>query len=181
MGSYDGSETAEIIGLYILNKLSSIFGIKNIGLYRDDGLAVLNNASGPVMERVRKDLIKIFKDDGFSITADSNLKGTDFLDVYLDLRSGKYKPYHKPNDVPIYVHSESNHPPTIIKKMPEMIEQRVSKISCDEKEFKKAKKYYENALEKSGYKEKLSYVTPIKRLKNENGKLFGLAPLIVKM
>ena len=176
MGSYDGSETAEIIGLYILNKLSSIFGIKNIGLYRDDGLAVLNNASGPVMERIRKDLIKIFKDDGFSITADSNLKGTDFLDVYLDLRSGKYKPYHKPNDVPIYVHSESNHPPTIIKKMPEMIEQRVSKISCDEKEFKKAKKYYENALEKSGYKEKLSYVTPIKKTQKRKRKIIWFSP-----
>ena len=52
----------------------------------------------------------IFKDDGFRIAADSNLKGTDFLDVYLDLKSGRYKPYHKPNDIPIYLDSESNHP-----------------------------------------------------------------------
>ena len=176
MGSYDGSETAEIIGLYILNKLSSVFGIQNIGLYRDDGLAVMNNASGPEMERARKNLIKIFKDDDFAITADTNLEGTDFLDVYLNLKSGRYKPYHKPNDVPLYVHSESNHPPTIIKKMPEMIEQRVSKISCDETEFEKAKKYYENALEKSGYKEKLSYVAPIKKTQKRKRKIIWFNP-----
>ena len=176
MGSYDGSETAEIIGLYILNKLSSIFGVQNIGLYRDDGLAVLENASGPEMERASKKLIKIFKDDEFTITADSNLKGTDFLDVYLDLKSGRYKPYHKPNDVPIYVHSESNHPPTITKRMPEMIEQRVSKISCDEKEFKKSKKYYENTLEKSGYKEKLSYVAPTKKNQKRKRKIIWFNP-----
>ena len=167
---------AEIIGLYILNKLSSVFGIQNIGLYRDDGLAVMNNASGPEMERARKNLIKIFKDDDFSITADTNLEGTDFLDVYLNLKSGRYKPYHKPNDVPLYVHSESNHPPTIIKKMPEMIEQRVSKISCDKTEFEKAKKYYENALEKSGYKKKLSYVAPVNKTKKRKRKIIWFNP-----
>ena len=157
MGSYDGSETAEIVGLFLLNDLSSRFGISNVGLYRDDGLAVLKNASGPEAERARKDLFGLFKEHDLKITADTNLIGTDFLDIYLDLKSGKYRPWHKENDVPMYVHAESNHPPVILKRVPDMIEKRVSSISYDKKEFNKSKKFYENALKKSGFTGKMSY------------------------
>ena len=37
-GSYDGAEACELVGLYILSKLQEL-GI-NVGIYRDDGLAV---------------------------------------------------------------------------------------------------------------------------------------------
>ena len=40
-GSYDGAETCELVGCYLLSQLKQIPGIE-IGLYRDDGLAVLN-------------------------------------------------------------------------------------------------------------------------------------------
>ena len=40
-----------------------------------------------------------------------------------------------------------------------MIEKRISSLFCDEEEFNKAKKYYENALTKSGYNVKLNYNT----------------------
>ena len=40
MGSYDGAEICELVGLYILNKISAIFGKNRVGLYRDDGLAL---------------------------------------------------------------------------------------------------------------------------------------------
>ena len=40
MGSYDGAEVCELIGLFILNTLQDRFG-KDVGLYRDDGLAVI--------------------------------------------------------------------------------------------------------------------------------------------
>ena len=43
MGSFDGSETCELVGLYILFMLESL-GI-NLGLYRDDGLAVCNKSA----------------------------------------------------------------------------------------------------------------------------------------
>ena len=157
MGSFDGSETAEIVGLFILNKLSLKFGIECVGLYRDDGLALMKNVTGPRAERMKKDLIKIFKTFNLKITAETNLKGTDFLDVYFNLQNGKYKPYHKPNDVPRYVHAKSNHPPVILKRIPEMIEKRVSNLSYDEDEFNKSKRFYENALKKSGYNVKLKY------------------------
>ena len=38
MGSYDGAETCELVGLYMLSQLEQL-GI-NIGLYRDDRLAI---------------------------------------------------------------------------------------------------------------------------------------------
>jgi len=48
MGSYDGAEGCELFGLFILNDLiCNIYGKENIGLQRDDGLAVFKNITGP--------------------------------------------------------------------------------------------------------------------------------------
>jgi len=44
----------------------------NVGLYRDDGLAVMEGVSGPQAERARKDLFSIFSSYGLKITAESN-------------------------------------------------------------------------------------------------------------
>ena len=38
-----------------------------------------------------------------------------------------------------------------------MISKRISEISCDKQEFEKAKDVYNEALEKSGYNQKLKY------------------------
>ena len=45
MGSYDGAEICELVGLFILNHLGKSFGKENIGIYRDDGLAIIKNNS----------------------------------------------------------------------------------------------------------------------------------------
>ena len=45
MGSYDGVQICELVGLFILSKLKDTFG-NNIGLYRDDGLVPLETKSG---------------------------------------------------------------------------------------------------------------------------------------
>ena len=47
---YDGAEIAEFVGLYILSKLEKIIPQENIGLYRDDGLCVVQG-SGPEIEK----------------------------------------------------------------------------------------------------------------------------------
>ena len=47
MGSFDGAEVCELIGLFLLDNLSEKHGKKNVGLYRDDDLVLLKNASGP--------------------------------------------------------------------------------------------------------------------------------------
>jgi hypothetical protein len=91
------------------------------------------------------------------ITIEANLKTVDFLDVTLDLRSGLFKPYTKPNNVPQYVHCNSNHPPNIIKNIPLGINRRLSAISSNQEIFNAAAPLYQEALSKSGYDYKLKY------------------------
>ena len=151
MGSHDGAEICEFVGLYLLDKLSTIIKKDSVGLYRDDGLAVIENANGPLLDRLRKKIIALFKDEELSITIETNLSVTDFLDVTLDLSRGKYYPYRKPNDKPLYINASSNHPPTILKQLPRMINRRISDLSCTQEEFEKAKSTYETALRNNGY------------------------------
>ncbi len=61
MGSYDGAEICELVGLFILNKLGQKFGKENIGLYRDDGLAIMKSKSARLADKTRKELHKCFK------------------------------------------------------------------------------------------------------------------------
>ena len=63
MGSNDGAEIAELVGLYILHILESKLYIKDIGLYRDDGLAAIN-ARGRTADKIRKELTKIMQSLG---------------------------------------------------------------------------------------------------------------------
>ena len=92
MGSYDGAEVCELIGIYILSALGKRIDKKDTGLYRDDGLIILRNCDGPTTDRIRKDIIRIFKQIGFKIEIKANLKEVDFLDVTFDLRKETYRP-----------------------------------------------------------------------------------------
>ena len=51
----------------------------------------------------------------------TNLKTVNFLDVTFNLCTGKYQPYNKPNNKPTYINVNSNHPPNIIKTLPDNI------------------------------------------------------------
>ena len=158
MGSFDGAELCELVGLFILYTLSKKYGIDTSGLYRDDGLMCFHNICGPQAERNRKDLIKLFKDEfNLKITTMTNLKIVNFLDITFDLRTGTYKPYSKPNDKPMYINVNSNHPPNIIKCLPKMIANRISRISSNKDIFDKAAPYYNEALKSSGYKDEIKY------------------------
>ena len=177
MGSFDGAEVCELVGLYMLNKLGNVVSSENIGLYRDDGLAVIENANGPKMDRTRKSIIKIFQEEGLSITIETNLLATDFLDVSFDLRNSKYCPYRKPNSKPLYINSKSNHPSTIIKELPKMINQRLSGLSYDKHEFDKCKNVYQTALIDSGYKEDLEFeANPTSQNRNRIRKIIWYNP-----
>ena len=108
MGSFDSAEVCELVGLYLLNKIKSLLGSNNVGLYRDDGLAIVHKANGPKVDRLRKDIISLFKYEGLSVTIDTNLIETDFSDVSFNLNTGKYFPFKKLNNTPLYIHSKSN-------------------------------------------------------------------------
>ena len=114
MRSYDGAEICELVGLNILSFLGKVYGIQNVGFYRDDGLACLHKISGPAPDKIRENF-------GFKITITTNLKTVNFLDATFNLCTGKYQPYKKPNDTPTYINVNSNHPPNIIKALPNNI------------------------------------------------------------
>ena len=95
MGSYDKEEICELVGLFNLNHLGNMFGKDNIGLYRDDGLAVIKNRSAHLADKTRKELHKVFEQFDIKITAEANLHVV------------KHKPYRKPHDDPIYIHKDS--------------------------------------------------------------------------
>ena len=62
---------------------------------------------------MRKNIIKIFKDIGFAIDVETNLKIVDFLDITFNLNNGTYKPYKKP--------------PQIINQLPKIINESLSR------------------------------------------------------
>ena len=159
MGSYDGAETCELVGTYILSQLKEIPYGMEIGLYRDDGLAALDQTP-PKIEKIKKEICKVFAKNNLRITIEANKKVVNFLDVTLDLITEKYKPYSKPTTSPLYVHSKSNHPPCIIKNIPEAINKRLSAISSDEEAFNEAAPPYQEALQKSGYSYTLKFTPP---------------------
>ena len=112
-----GAEICELVGLFILNHLGKRFGKENIGLYRDDGLAIIKSKSARFLDKTRKQLHKIFEQFDLKITAEVNLNVVNFLDVTFDLNNAKHKPYRKPNDDPLYINRHSNHPPSITRQL----------------------------------------------------------------
>ena len=157
MGCYDGAEVCELVGLYILHKLTSAFPDGNIGLYRDYGLAIFKNINTRSSDNVRKKFSETLGNLGLKITVQSNLKVVIYLDVTLNLTAGKYYPYRKPDNNPLYINANSNHPPSVIRQIPASISTRISGLSCDSDEFNKTSQVYNDALESSGYKEKIRY------------------------
>ena len=88
----------------------------------------------------------------------------------IDLPIGQYKPYMKPNNRPLYIHKESNHPRSIIKNIPENINKRLTAISSNETGFKKAAPIYQEALQRSGYTYELKYQSSTNISKHQNTK-----------
>ena len=58
MGAYDGAEVCELIGIFMLSLLSKHINKNHIGLYRDDGLAISKNTSGPAAEKLKNKSFK---------------------------------------------------------------------------------------------------------------------------
>jgi len=172
MGSFDGAEICELVGLFLLQEMHQIIDKDSIGLYRDDGLAVTQDMNGHEIDSIRKKLVELFKTHGLAIKISCNLKFSDFLDITFNLENGTYKPYNKPNNDPLYINTESNHPPTIIKQIPESVSKRISTNSSNESIFNQAAPYYNEILEKCGYKDKLMYknepTNKKKRQRNRN-------------
>ena len=170
MGSYDGAETCELVGTYLLSQLPDKLK-QTTGLYRDDGLAYCTDTPQNI-ERLKKKLCAIFKKNNLKITIEANKKTVNYLDITLNLTHNTHKPYTKPNNNILYVNKNSNHPPSITKNLPENINKRLTNLSSTQKEFDETKLPYQTALKSSGYNYILTYKptpnTPHKRVRRRN-------------
>ena len=157
MGSYDGAELTDLVGLYILHKLKQTVPEIDFGLYRDDGLGIHRRIPATRLNKIIKTIKGLFNEMGLEITVEKDLTKVNFLDITLDLSEETFEQYRKPNDKPNYVNVESNHPKMIIKNIPKAVNRRLSEISCSNDKFIKHRDIYQNALNNSGHKHKLQY------------------------
>ena len=73
-----------------------------------------------------------------------------------------------PNEKTNYIYVNSDHPPSIIKEIPQSIEKGLSILSSSKNIFQESAIYYEKCLKNSGYNTKLQYQQP--RENNQNKK-----------
>ena len=92
MGSFDGAETCELVGLYMLSQLEKL-GI-NIGLYRDDGLATCNKTARET-ENIKKEICKIFEENKLNITIEANKKNYRLPGHYNGLKDWSAQTIHE--------------------------------------------------------------------------------------
>lgn len=59
------------------------------------------------------------------------MKIVNYLDVTLNLTTGKYYPFRKPDNNPLYINAKSNHSASIIRQIPASISTWISSLSCD--------------------------------------------------
>ena len=152
MGSPDGAEVSELVGLYLLYELS----FKNFvpqfscGLYRDDGVVALRSSNGRRQELIRQDLRKFFLDFGFKIDISPAQHFVDYLDVRLHTNQ-VHEIYYKPDSDPKYVHIQSNHPRSVLKNFKNNTENRLSKLCSNVETFDRHAQRYKDILANSGH------------------------------
>ena len=157
MGSFFSTEICDLLGLYALNHLKFLYKNNEIGLYRDNGLAIIEQKNNQTLENTKKRIIKLFNKIGFEITIDISIITCYFLDKTQNLTDDEYKPYRKENSDFKYINKKSNHPIVIKKNLPEMIEKKINRLSKSEKIFKNSVPTYQNALNDSNFKHMLIY------------------------
>ena len=154
MGGYPGAETSDLVGLFLL------FETKDLGVvlaaYRDDWLGYSRLTSRQT-DLIKKKIKAVFDRHGLKIDIEVNKNVVDYLDVTLDMKKETYQPFTKPNHVPIYVHKLSNHPPSVLKNIPQSVNDRLCKLSSSKELFDAASPQYQESLRQSGYSYKLEY------------------------
>lgn len=96
----------------------------------------------------------MFRQVNLKITSQVCHHVLNFLDITLHLKEGKFMPFRKPNDIPLYVDSRSNHSPSILKQILKTIHRRISSLSSGQQSFNEFMKI---ALKASNFKFPLQY------------------------
>ena len=88
----------------------------------------------------------------------------NYLDLNLYLKQHSYYSFRKPNNKINYVNANSNHPPAILKQIPKLEENRLTKNSSNNKLFNSVKIEHNGALKLNGYD--ITYADENKNTKN---------------
>ena len=103
----------------------------------------------------------------------------NFLDIDFFLNFESYQPYRKPNEEPLYVTRNTNHPPTILSRPPQAISKTISSLSSNYEHFAKAAPTYNAELEITGHTDKInndSEITENKPSKNRKRNIIWHSP-----
>ena len=112
IGGYPGAENSDLVGLFLLSKVKNL-GV-HLGAYCNDWLGYSRHTPQQT-DIVKKKIQKIFKNHGLKIEIQVNKDVMDILDVTLDTRNCSHQVFTKPNSVPVCVHRQSNHPPSVLQ------------------------------------------------------------------
>lgn len=139
MGAFDSAQIAYLLGIYILDTLSRIVSLNQVGIYRDDSLIIVPNSNSPLTSSLHKRIIRTFKYLGLKLEKSSNLKIVNFLDITLNLPNEPFKPFHKVVQTPLYINVHSNHPKSVIDHIPKTVNTRINRLSSSQKIFNENK------------------------------------------
>ena len=68
-----------------------------------------------------------------------------------DLQNNSYKPYRKPDNLPVYIHKHPNHPPKILNELAKSIAIKISDFSSSENIFYDVIPVFKETIRKSGF------------------------------
>ena len=106
---------------------------------------------------MKQKIQSIFQEAGLKVIGTVGLEATDFLDIFLNLRTGTHRSFVKEGDRPTYVHSQSNHPPLVLKNIGLGVNKRLSMLNANEDLFKQAVPAYQEALQRSKHSHTLAF------------------------
>ena len=140
-GAYDSAQVPDLTGIYILDTLGRIFNLEQVGLLPGWRNYLHPDSNSPKTSKIQKKIIRAFKLLGLQIEIASNLKIVDFLDVTLNLDNDTFKHFSKSNSTPTNINIDSIHPRSILKQIPNAMNQRRNRLSSCKKELWRAKGY----------------------------------------
>ena len=77
MGSHDGAEVCDLVGLFLLSELKKLNKNVELGCYKDDSLAV-SKLTSKQTETLKKKMCATFRKFGLEITIEANKKQSNF-------------------------------------------------------------------------------------------------------
>ena len=75
------------------------------------------------------------------------------------------------NAIPTYINVSSNHPASIVKQIPNVINIRINRLSSSKNMFNNHKEFYNEAWHNSSYKNELKYLEVNRHHKNRGNNI----------